>query len=267
MDSLRLNKKSPLPVSILVLVQQNWYKFRYGILLLCFFAGLLVFMRWALPVVIQPRLNAFFAIEKVQVSGKIEFAPSAEIYKVLQIHIQDLALYQVDVDELGQSLAKIPWIENVAIERVWPHELLVNIEETVPIAIWNNSNILSNRGDLFEPQDIESHRELPGLIGEPTQVSLVTDMYRQASKILRQASLRLIEIEYEKGLVWNLKLEDKTRKDIEFTLVLDGEKSVSRLYRFVEHYPSLSRMDQVPERVDLRYPTGMAVSWSEEKNE
>ena len=152
------------------------------------------------------------------------------------------------------------------IERIWPHELLVNIEETVPIALWNNVNILSNRGDLFKPQDIELHKELPRLIGGTTHVSLVTDMYRQASKILRQAGLRLIEIEYEKGLVWNLKLEDKAREGFDFILVRDGEKSVSRLYRFVEHYPSLNRMEQMPERVDLRYPTGMAVSWNDEKN-
>lgn len=243
-----------------------WSKYRYGILLLCLFAGLLVFMRWALPVVIQPRLSAFFAIENIQVAGKLEFASSLAIQDVIQDHIQDTALYEIDVERLQADLIAVPWVESAQIKRVWPHELHLTLEETVPIAVWNETQILSNRGDLFEPQNVDAHSNLPNLLGTTSQVDLITDMYRQSSKVLRQASLKLVELEYQDGLVWQLRVEDNTRAELQFTLVLDGEKSVSRLYRFIEHYPSLSRMEERPERIDLRYPTGMAVSWHEEKS-
>lgn len=261
MTSYNQHGRAPLLTTLAWVCKKNWDKFRYGILLLLLFAGLLVFMRWALPVVIQPRLHSFFSIEDIQVSGKIEFAPLTRINEVLQNHIDQKALYQINVQDLSVDLVAIPWIEAATIQRVWPHELVVVVEETVPIALWNRGEILSNRGDVFQPENIETHAQLPSLIGSDSQVRIVTDMYRQTSKILRQARLKLVEIEYQQGLVWHLRVEDTAREETKFTVVLDGDKSFDRLYRFVSHYQSLSQMEKKPKRVDLRYPTGMAVSW------
>lgn len=251
----------PLLTKLSFVLKKNWVKFRYGILILVLFASLLVFMRWALPVVIQPRLHSFFAIEDIQVAGKIEYASINMVHQVLQQHVTQKALYQVDVSRLSEELVAIPWIETASIQRIWPHELIVTLVETVPIAVWNREEILSNRGDVFKPEKIESHAQLPSLIGADSQVRTVTDMYRQTSTILRQAQLKLVEIEYQQGLVWHLHTQDQARENDQFTIVLDGDKSFDRLYRFVSHYQSLNQMEKKPKRVDLRYPTGMAVSW------
>ncbi len=264
MASVEFPQKTNFLEKAQLLLQTTWSRFRYGFLLLIFFGAVLVFMRWALPVVIQPRLSAFFKIENIDVAGKIEFASLQRITNVIQSHTLNKALYQVEADQLKIDLGLIPWVERIKVERVWPHQLKVSVEETVPIAIWNKDQILSHRGDLFKPQNIEVHNALPSLLGAETQVHLVTDMYRQASKILRQAHLKLYEVQYEKGFVWRLFVNDKNRQEINFEIVMDGEKSVSRLYRFIEHYPSLSQMEQSPKRVDLRYPTGMAVAWQGE---
>jgi len=242
---------------------RTWVRFRYGIILLVFFAAILVFMRWVLPVVIEPRLKVFFAIDMIDVEGEFQFASRDDIANIIKHYTEKTALYEVDLHGLEAAFKQVPWIETAIADRNWPHELVIDIEETVPIAIWNKQAILSQRGDVFQPQSIEPHQGLPSLIGDESQVGIVTDMYRQASKILRQAQLRLVEIEYTNGVVWRLQVTDKQREDLHFSIVLDGEKSVRRLYRFVEHYPSLSQMTTRPEMVDLRYPTGMAISWAD----
>ena len=211
-----------------------------------------------MPVIIQPWLQDFFRIEDVRISGRIQFASSERIQETLASHLEEKALYQIDVAGLAADMLDVPWVETVQVERIWPHELVLVIEETVPIAVWNDDKILSDGGDIFKPSSIEAHKALPVLRGSDKQVHAIMDMYRQTSKILRQVNLTLVEIAYDKGLVWHLTVEAEGDG---FLLVFDGDSSFDRLYRFVNHYPSLARMKKVPQRIDLRYPTGMAVSW------
>ena len=239
------------------------HQLRFGATLLVVFSFGLGLLRWGLPVVVQPWMQSFFAIDEAKVAGDLRYASLTDIEQKMFLHTFDKALYQVKIDSLSDELEKLPWVESAKVVRVWPNVLNVQIEETVPIATWNHKQVLSSRGDVFSPADMSPHADLPSMVGKSGEELQTMAIYRQASKILRSGSLRLIEIEYQQGLVWALRVHPKALENVQFELYLNSDDGLTGLYRFIDNYVQLAEYSEYIERVDLRYPTGMAVRWHE----
>jgi|GEM_PF-1317616 len=235
--------------------------FKYIAFAVLFLAAVLCF-RWVFPQIIAPQIRAFFKIENVRVKAQLEFASNDAVIEVIKKHTNLIPLYKVDSIALDKALNYIPWIDGVEVHKLWPSKIDIDLKETVPIAIWNKNSIVSHKGDVFKPANIDQHKGLPRLAGDEDQVQLVMEMYRQTSNIFRRANLTLVGVTYQDGLVWDLIVQPSS-EDSPMTLIIDSEETLQRLHRFVTNYPSILKMEQTPKRVDLRYPTGMAVSWYE----
>ena len=69
----------------------------------------------------------------------------------------DGGFFSLDMAALKSALEDQPWIESVAIRRVWPDVLQITANEQQPVAIWNDARVINSKGQLFDPLD----KELP----------------------------------------------------------------------------------------------------------
>ena len=78
-------------------------------------------------------------------------------------------------------------------------------------------------------------------------------------KLLATTGLAIGELSLSERFAWQLQLTNGIE------LNLGRQEFMDRLQRFVDVYPLLSKQDKLIHYVDLRYDTGFAVGWQEDK--
>ncbi len=84
---------------------------------------------------------AGFEIEAVKLSGQRE-TTEFEILEALEIE-QGTSLALFDASAARERLARIPWIETVSVQKLYPGTLQVRIDEREAFALWQRGNSLS----------------------------------------------------------------------------------------------------------------------------
>lgn len=69
----------------------------------------------------------FFLVRKIDISG-CEVTRPAKIKKITGLNYAT-SMFAVDLEQLEAKLVADPWIRRVKIEKLWPHELKIHIQE------------------------------------------------------------------------------------------------------------------------------------------
>ncbi|WP_295809365.1 cell division protein FtsQ/DivIB [uncultured Nitratireductor sp.] len=120
-----------------------------------------------LPQVLQSvTARTGLAITQVHVVGNQE---TSEIDVLQEVGLNGwTALVGFDVGEARTRLAGLPWVEGVAVRKVYPATLEVDITEKTPFAIWQHGNELSlieKDGAVIASFDGGRYAGLPMVIG------------------------------------------------------------------------------------------------------
>lgn len=196
-------------------------------------------------------------IQRVQVDGDFQYADRQKISNIIEPFIKT-NLHLLDVKALEEELEFEPWIRSVAITKVWPEKLLIEIVEQVPVAFWGNDRLLNNYGDIFDASLPEKKGEIPTLFHPENQGAAMIKKYLDVQKWLAALPKNIgisALIEDARGS-WQVKLTNGLVIEVGNT---DHRK---RLKRFVVGYTRVL-MTEVSRlrKVDLRYSNGFAVSW------
>lgn len=180
-------------------------------------------------------------------STDVERAASAWIGK---------SYFATDLAEVKAELEQRPWIASVAVKRVWPGRLEIDIREKKPLAYWTDGRLVSRSGELFSPSNPEVAGRLPRLAGPDERVREVISMARTMSDRLAGHGLGFAGLSVEQRGAWTLTLSNGIE------VVLGRDKVEQRFERFITVYESrlAPRVDEVS-RVDARYSNGVAVQW------
>ncbi|PCM43837.1 cell division protein FtsQ/DivIB [Marinobacter sp. ANT_B65] len=164
--------------------------------------------------------------------------------------------FSTDLSEIKADLERRPWIETVAVRRVWPDRLEINIREKKPLAYWTDGRLVSRTGELFKPPNPEVAGRLPQLAGPDERVRDVISMARSMSDKLVGHGLGFSGLSLEPRGAWTLRLSNGIE------VVLGRDQVAKRFERFITVYENrlISRSDEVS-RVDARYTNGVAVQW------
>jgi len=232
-------------------------------------------MHWVIFIVIvtmlavallqAPKFLQRFPIEEIEVDGVLQFVDRAALSRVVSSHTdasKNINYFTVDLAELRRDAQALPWVETVDIRKVWPNKLQLKIEERVAIAIWQNTQLISHKGDLFRPERVPKTTALPKLYGPNDKARFVMDNYHQMSRVLRATQLGITELKLADRLAWTLKLNNQIEVKI------DKDQSVEKLLRFVDLYTQfqenkLNTSESKIAKVDLRYSNGIAVTWDD----
>jgi len=119
------------------------------------------------PAVVQAvTARTGFAVNEIRVSGNVE---TSEIDIFDRVGLDGwTSLVGFDVQEARARIESLPWVESVAVRKVYPSTLEVKVVERTPFAIWQQGSVLSlieADGRVIAPLSGSRHAALPLVVG------------------------------------------------------------------------------------------------------
>lgn len=232
--------------------QQTYFHLHWKKLL--HFLFFIVFLILCLLLLNDVKSPGYFPIKDVKVFG-IEHLDPETVQHFLEPYVKK-GFFSVEVDAIKERLLQDPWVSDVNVRRIWPDQIEIHLLEKAPVAFWNDTSMLSSKGELFVPESDTTSLALPHLVGPDGEYLLVMDYYSKINSILSPLHFKVIRLELTEGELWNVTLDNNLK-------ITGGSKDIlTRLSHFVKVYSKIvgNRYDEV-DYVDLRYSNGLAVKW------
>lgn len=213
-----------------------------------------------LPVVAV--LNGWFAsdrwrLEQLRVSAEFQRVSAEQVQAAVRPHLER-GFFAVDLEAVRGALAALPWVEQVAVRKLWPDTLEIALIEHRALARWGEARLLSDRGLLFDVPDLETLQGLPRFEAADAQIADVMQMYARVQPLLTLIGESPERLQLSPRGSWGMQLRSGTE------LVLGRSEPLARLERFAAALPELARAQGRPLlRADLRYANGFALLWAE----
>ena len=200
-----------------------------------------------------------FPLTKLRVASDARHVDDAELQKVLAPFAKQ-GFFAVRLDDAQIALAKLPWVEEAEVSKKWPDVLEVKIREHRPLALWDDTLLLSERGRLYPRSAMGDAlpKGLPQLGGDARRVAEVLAFYNQSRELFAPLGLGVRELRQDARGSWSLRLSDGAQ-------VLVGRfDAEQRVRRFADLLPKLIAPEgRALQRADLRYANGFALKWIE----
>ena len=212
-------------------------------------------------VVLVAALQAYISlqaipVQRIMVSGELEHTRTELIQDMIQPALVG-GFLRADLQLIRSQLEELPWIYRATVSRRWPNALEINVIEQLPIARWGDSGFLNHEGEVINSGNSEEWRSLPLLQGPEGSAKRLMAGYQRILEILAPLHLEVAQLQLDQRDQVEVVLQGGTR------LLLGSEDFLERMHRFVAIYRTqlASRAGEV-ERVDLRYETGVAVTFA-----
>ncbi len=196
-------------------------------------------------------------IAKISVEGDLSYISQQAVQQRIAPFVT-ASFFSVDLLGMRHELEQMPWIASAEVRRVWPDQVLVRLEEQLPIARWGDESLLNNQGQAFAPRESAHYENLPQLYGPRRAQQRVMQQYQMLSQMLRPMGFSVARLELRARGSWFL----STGEGIE--LLLGRDHLVEKMRRFSAIYDKALKAQQANiARIDLRYANGLAVAWRE----
>ena len=207
-----------------------------------------------------------FPITQLKIQGKLTHLNPQEIEaKVMQY--KQANFFSVNVNEIRNLVEELPWVREAHVRRQWPDTLAVRVYEHVPVMRINNAGWVSANGVVLNLPDFDAQQPLLYLYGEEKQAKVLLEQGFAWKKQLAKTGLELKKVVLSDSGAWSLTIGyEHTNEKTEFELLLGREQVASRLERFEKVFDRRFRFSQEKlERVDARYPDGVAIETKKPK--
>lgn len=209
--------------------------------------------------VVEEQQQQLMPIRVVEILGGLQRVTKQEILTVLKQQSQDqqtdeqgVNFLTTDIQLLEDSLEQLPWVYRAQLRRIWPDKLMIDIQEQQVVAQWNQTELVNQFGEVFQPAEIPD-LTVPELTGPEGSLAKMLQTFQDLQRKFEAEQLQMHALHLNSRQSWQIKLVN----GIELQL---GRKDLEgRVQRFINLYPLLKSEDQPIERVDLRYDTGLAV--------
>lgn len=193
-----------------------------------------------------------FTVERVLADGRQE-TTSGDVLAALNVRIGQPIL-GIDLVAARERLLALPWVESATIERELPDTLHVRIEESTPLALWQNEGkllLISRSGKIIDDRRVDRFPGLLLVVGPdaPAKAAQLLDMLATQPQ-LRQRVTAAVRVG---GRRWNLRLDN----GIDVKLPEENSQAAwTELARLEQAYGLLARDLTV---IDLRLPDKLVV--------
>jgi cell division protein FtsQ len=196
-------------------------------------------------------------VTSIVIGGEMPFTIREDIESAIE-NVNLGNFFNVDVNNVQEQVAKLPWVYSVSVRKKWPNELKIYVVDQTPIAIWNGDFLINQNGKAFQADIARLKGALPAFFGPEGSEEIALDNFINLSKLLKFSELSIDELLLTERHSWQLTLNDGV------TLNLGRENKIERVQRFIDVYPQIiktTKENQQVDYVDLRYDTGLAVGW------
>lgn len=202
-----------------------------------------------------------FALRHLDVRGDLRHVDEAQIRLLTSRNLRG-NFFTVDLDRTRREFEKLVWVKEARVTRKWPDRLVMELKEHEPLAVWNDKQLVSITGEVF---NATLNQPLPSLSGLDGAGREVVDAYRKFSATLAPLGLTITDLSLSSRLAWRMKTIStqipaglKTEPRLE--LALGRKDAEARLSRFAGQYKKVvAQLGAVPAYVDLRYADGFAL--------
>ena len=199
-------------------------------------------------------------LSKLVVTGDTHYTTHDDIRQAILSLGPPGTFMSQNVDVIQQQIERLPWIKQVSVRKQWPDELKIHLVEYVPVARWNDQNVVDADGVSFSlPLSQLGKQAMPMLYGPEGSEKEVMAGFYQMSDMLKPSKVILKAASMTARRSWQLVTSDDMK------IELGRDETMKRLQRFIDLYPVLLRQGQAENKrigyVDLRYDSGAAVGW------
>ncbi|MFB0975661.1 MAG: cell division protein FtsQ/DivIB [Tolumonas sp.] len=204
-----------------------------------------------------------FDEDKIPVSGLVlqgdlEYVNTDEVRKVLATNPETNNFFTLDVNQLQKKVEELPWVYQSSVRKRWPALLYVYIVEQTPCALWGDDRLLSVRGTIFKAPRDRLNKPLVQLSGPDNMAGKIWDQYQQFERVLALNGYHVAAVHMTNRHSWEIKLASGLK------LILGRNEMLVKLQQFIDVYPQLENRELI-DYIDLRYDTGVAVSWKQQE--
>ena len=170
--------------------------------------------------------------------------------------------FTMDLARTRAAFEQVPWVRHAVVRRVWPHELVVSLEEHQPVALWegdeNSDKMVNSHGEVFEANvgDVEDD-SLPQFAGPDGTSAQVLDMYRRLQPMFATMDVEMTALRLSGRGSWHVDLDDGATVELGRGT---PDEVAERTQRFIRTVPQVLHKFNAPlESADLRHAEGYAV--------
>ncbi|MDO8654721.1 MAG: cell division protein FtsQ/DivIB [Undibacterium sp.] len=208
-----------------------------------------------------------FTLKVIRVDGVEKNA----LRHVNALTIRDAALpkikgnfFTTNLDTVRTAFETVPWVRKASVQREWPNQLIVTLEEHRPLGTWGEEGrLISVKGDVFTANlaEAEEDADLIEFGGPDGSEKEVLARYINFKDWFAKISLVPDSVQYSSRYAWSLKLSNGMK--VELGREQDESSLKNRVDQLLMVYPQLvaSLQDSI-ESVDMRYPNGLALKSS-----
>lgn len=196
-------------------------------------------------------------IDRVHVSGEFNAWSSSSLQKYAKGMVGQ-GFLSADITALRERLQTLPLIQTVTVKKQWPNHIHIHITEALPIAIWNDTQLLSNVGKVSDIPNELNTDHLIHMSGSKYQTQLAVRYFTRLQKALNAQNILIKKLQVSAIGALDVELDNG------WTVMLGRKHIGTRLQRLTQLIKTLPQ--QRIERVDLRYSKGAAVKFRVEKS-
>ena len=195
-------------------------------------------------------------IKQVVMKGETKQLGGIALQAMVEPYFKNGVL-QVSLERLKQALTANQWIRHVALKRVWPDTLEIEIEEKTPIARWGKALIMDAQGGLFSPPTVLSLADLP-YVNAPKNFQESVYRFMQALYQTQQLDRHmLVSLGYHASLGWSLILGTGAEIHLDQPLTIEQAKRLGRALKVIRQEKGLNKL----RLLDARYANGFVVTY------
>lgn len=196
-------------------------------------------------------------VTSIAIAGEMPYTTRLDIENAIEkVNLGNF--FNLDVNDVQQKVAKLPWVYSVSVRKKWPNELKIYVVDQKPIAHWNGDFLINENGKAFQADVNRLPGKLPAFFGPEGSEKIALENFRNLNKLLDFSQLSIDELVLSERFAWQLTLDDGVM------INLGRDNRVERIQRFMDVYPQIklnTKQGQQVDYVDLRYDTGLAVGW------
>ena len=168
--------------------------------------------------------------------------------------IYDEGFLQINLSHIKEEIEQVNWVKSVSLERRWPDQINILIEEEDIIGWWNKDSIINSKGNLFSLDQQSLPSGLIEFYGPNGQQAIVYEKYLLFAEELTTRGILIEKVTLDFKGSWTITI----RPNIALRF---GKENISeRFDRFLTIWDE-SLLDNlaVIEYIDLRYTEGFSV--------
>jgi len=125
-------------------------------------------------------------------------------------HLYDENILMVDIAAVREDIESLPWVRTATVTRLLPATLVINFEESRPMALWQHDdaiNLIDENGDVIPVVDLEPFVAMP-IVSGPDAAAHMPELF---NVILKEPNLarRVTAAQRIDNRRWNVFLDSQ----------------------------------------------------------